>query len=513
MNKNLLPHPRASRLACLFTLAFSLLAHGYRYLSMSFSGDAMLLSQAGEEAYQISLGRFLQPVYWQIRGTITAPLTIGLFAAAFLMVSACLIADLLAIRRPAHIALLCGILAASETMYISNATYLPWTDVYMLAMALCVLGVYAFFRLRFGFLLCPVFFCLSLGLYQSYLPVASTLIILVLFARTLRGESPARLFRTGVTACVSLLLGLLLYALVLNVLLRLFGITASQDYNGVGRVGLPPLHEIPKLLLDTCTAPIRFLFIPSDTPVMTWHIPLTPKWLNLAILAVSALLLAQRMRRLPLRSVLLALFLMAMLAPSMNFIQFISRGIASGLTIYAYVFFYLIPLALMALPEGGDAPRFPRLRILPRCAAGLLCLLILMNIMHGSQAYVKRDLEWHATTSAMTRVLSRAEKAEGYVPGETPVVLMGMLPSSPVSMEKPGFESLARVQGMRYTYAASYETSTYWYLQMAIGQPVHLVSHEERAALSAGAEAQSLSLFPDPGCCRMIDGRLYIRFN
>ena len=69
------------RLTFLFTAVFSLLAHGYRYLSPSFSGDSMLLSQVGEEAYQTSLGRFMQPVYWQIRGYITAPLTIKIVEA------------------------------------------------------------------------------------------------------------------------------------------------------------------------------------------------------------------------------------------------------------------------------------------------------------------------------------------------------------------------------------------------------------------------------------------------
>ena len=65
------------RCVLLFTATFSLLAHGYRFLSLSFSGDAMLLSQVSEEAYQISLGRFLQPVYWQIRGYITARCSSG----------------------------------------------------------------------------------------------------------------------------------------------------------------------------------------------------------------------------------------------------------------------------------------------------------------------------------------------------------------------------------------------------------------------------------------------------
>lgn len=70
---------------------------------------------------------------------------------------------------------------------------------------------------------------------------------------------------------------------------------------------------------------------------------------------------------------------------------------------------------------------------------------------------MKRDLELSSTLSAFTRILDQAEQTTGYVPGETPVVVVGMLPSSSVSMERPGFESLADHQGVRYTYAAAYE--------------------------------------------------------
>ena len=126
---------------------------------------------------------------------------------------------------------------------------------------------------------------------------------------------------------------------------------------------------------------------------------------------------------------------------------------------------------------------------------------------------LKRDAEFSATTAAMSRLLNQAERTEGYVPGETPVVLIGMLPSSAIAVERPGFEDLAQAQGMRYTYGASYETGNYWYLEMALGEPINLVSHEERVRLSAHPDAESMPAFPSSGCCRMIDGYLYIRIN
>ena len=499
---------------CLFTVLFSALAHGYRYLSMSFSGDAMLLSQVGEEAYQTSLGRFMQPVYWQIRGYITAPLLIGLFATAFLCTSALLAVRMLRIEKPLHIALVCGILTANETLAVSNATYLPWTDVYMLALLLCFAGVYVFMNCRFGLWLSSIFYCLSLGLYQSYLPAASTMLILLFLLETLEGKRTADIWRRGLLSCASLVMGLLLYALTLNAILALTGGQASQDYNGVGRVGLVPLSEMLPLLRNTFLDPLRLLFGLSDTPVMTWHITTVPALLNIAIFFLTAFLIVKRLKGLPSTSLMLVAFLLLMLPLSINFIQFISKGISSGLTIYAYNLVYLLPVVLLS---HGGASASPIGAHLCRAAQLGVCMLLFvflsLNIRTSNTMALKRDLEFSATTSAMSRLLDQAEQTDGYIPGETPVVLVGMLPSSRIAMERSGFEEIARAQGMRYTYGASYETANYWYLQMALGEPINLVSHEERVRLTQHPDIAMLSAFPSDGCCAMIDGHLYIRIN
>jgi len=499
----------------LYTAVFSLLAHGYRYLSLGFSGDSMLLAQVGEEAYQASLGRFLQPVYWQIRGYITAPLTIGLFATAFLAASALLIVHLMQIEKPLHIALVCGVLTANETMALSNATYLPWTDVYALALLLSLLGVYVFFEYRRGWLLAPVFYCLSLGLYQSYLPTASTMIILILLLHLLDGARVSDVWKQGVASIAILVAGLLLYAAMLKLILALTGGSASGDYNGVGRLSLLSLEAVPWLLRETYLTPIRLLLSLSDVPVMTWHITTVPALLNIVLFSLTALLLLMHARALRPAGLMTLAFLIGMLPLAMNFIQFISHGIASGLTIYSYNLLYLLPVMLLTrAPRAGISSLLrPVARAAGFCAAACLTLFLALNIRTANEAALKRDLEFSATTAAMSRLLDRAERTEGYVPGETPVVLLGMLPSSTISMERPGFETLAKAQGMRYTYGAAYETANYWYLKMALGEPVNLVSHEERIRLSAEPLAQSLPAFPKEGCCAMIDGRLYIRIH
>ena len=280
----------------------------------------------------------------------------------------------------------------------------------------------------------------------------------------------------GLQACASLVAGLLLYALFLSIALKITGGHASQEYNGVRNISHFALDKIPVLLLDTFKPPLEHLFSPSGAKVMPWHINRTPAVLNLALLVLSFVMLSGHIQKLPLSSVWMVLFLVLMLPFSMNFIQFVAQGTVSGLTIYAYSFFYLAALFLSFKVSSSFSHSAGQLSAL------LLSLLIGLNIIHANQLYIKRDLELSSTLSVMTRILNRAEETEGYIPGETPVVPFGLLSS--LVMERPGFEAAASQQGMNTTYAAAHEYSLYWYLQRMLGENMVVPTPEETRSLN-----------------------------
>ena len=114
--------PRVRRCA-FWTVVFSFLAYGYRFFSTGFGGDAALVSLSGQAAYQASLGRFLQPVYWLIRGSLVVPSVVGLFTTVFLFLTCWLIANLFGLNQTRDIALLSGLLVTHETLVVSGATY------------------------------------------------------------------------------------------------------------------------------------------------------------------------------------------------------------------------------------------------------------------------------------------------------------------------------------------------------------------------------------------------------
>lgn len=491
------------RFAAACTVALTLLAHAYRFLNAGFGLDAMLIAEQVDIETQISLGRFMQPLYWLMRGYITAPPVVALFATAFLAGAVLIVLALTGIRSRLGIALTCGVLAVNETLCVSYASYLPWVDVYMLSLLLCVAAVFVQTRFRRGFLLSPLLYCMALGLYQSYLQAAATLVMLMLLARALDGERPGALLVEGLGHAGAMLAGLLLYALVYRLAIALYGTSVSTEYNTVAEVGHYTLSAIPDLLKKTCWEPIRYFFAPQDATFL-------PPAVNvlLAVLALGALIgLAHK---LPLASKGLIVLILAMLPFGMNFVTFISKGIVHMLMNYAYFFFYV--LCILLAERAGETIAI-RPAVLRAATPMLLAGVMGVSILTAQTLYMKRDLELQSTLSVMTRVLNLLEREEGYEPGETPVVLLNYLTASKVAMIRPGFEDISEFQGMRSTYADAYDRSHAWYLQTLLGYRVNLIRWEVCMDYTKDPITQDIPAFPDPDCVQMIDGIAFVRLK
>ncbi len=492
-------------LLALSVFSFTVMAYGYRYLSTAFCGDAALISQQGEELYQVSLGRFLQPVYWQIRGHIIAPFLVGLFSTAFNVLSCWLISRILQIRRTISLILLGGLVSVNEVFTVSNITYLPWTDVYSLSLLLMCAGVYCFFRFRFGFLASTVLFTAGLALYQSYLSAASTLFILAFLVRLLSGTKPREIWMQGLLAVGVLAASLFLYKFALAAVLDLMHIEASWEYNGVARVNDLTPEKFLSLLPSAYTMPLLFHFSPGGRQVIYSHYALIPRPVNWLLLILCAFLLLRRLRGMKPGGILTAGFLILVLPFSMNFIMIIASGTVNGLMIYAYFLPYLFPLMLW------DHDETPRLLTLSAVSLPVLCLVLLINIWCANTLTLKRDLEFQSTLSIMSRVLERAEDLEGYVPGETPVLIDGILNATRMTMERKGYETIRQMQGAWYTVSAAYESAMNWYLMHILGERMNLVPYRQRQKVLDTLDVSALEAYPSEKCVRIIDGYLVLK--
>lgn len=184
----------------------------------------------------------------------------GVLFLVLLSLTAELLVTVLSIQRTSHAALV-GMLftvfptAASILIHRFTAVY------YGISILLAVLAVWVLPRRRAGFLFSSVCISLSMGIYQAYVPITISLFVLQLLRKTLEGEEkPSAIVKQGLRACVALLLGVGLYALILKLALHFTG-RELLDYQGIDQMGRLSLQEIPGLVKDAvylvCMLPVK----------------------------------------------------------------------------------------------------------------------------------------------------------------------------------------------------------------------------------------------------------------
>lgn len=158
------------RSIALYTLFFMVAIHGYRYVSLGFSHDSLAFMSGTDATWKISLGRFMQPVYWKLRGRVAAPYIVGMMCWVWMFLSACVVDRLLNLRTNAARFLTVGVMCGSLALISANGTYIHESDMFMLALFLNTMAAWICVNARRRYMVCAaVLLAVSAGLYQAYL--------------------------------------------------------------------------------------------------------------------------------------------------------------------------------------------------------------------------------------------------------------------------------------------------------------------------------------------------------
>lgn len=498
-----------TRCAVQFTVLFSLLAHVYRWTMAGFSHDALFIYQ-NDSTWQIALGRFLIRGYLLVRGKMTPPIIIAAFAVAFLSLSIVFIIRILDIRSKVGIIALCGVMATHASLADSYVFYLPWVDVYMLSLLLSVLAVYTFIQFPRRWILSSVLVALSMGLYPTYVQSAVVLCLLWLIKTCVRKEETPFIFKKACLAIAFLMLGGILYYALWRLSLHVFNIQQALVYNSVSEIrhlfNQTPL-QIMHLIHDAYMVVIREIFLP-----FTFHSPLVGCCDTVLCLlaAVSFFRLTEDWKK------RLGVFVLILLVPfGSSFVYVLSNGYFSITMRYSIVLYQALVIMMLDLWIFDELlPIQPKLGKAFRIVVPLLYFLIVLNnSIYSNQVYLKASLEEQATLSVMTRLLTRMEETEGYIPGETVVVLEGDVNNSRISQIRPGYPTENITYAMTSSFAPQYHGAYRNYFRNVLGYPIQLGSLQLTDLYKTDPRVISMAAFPDADCCKMIDGMLIVKLS
>lgn len=428
----------------LCTALFYFAVHGYRFLNNLHTSDCLVVVFQDDIYWQRSLGRFLQPLWLVLRGTICAPWLIGCISCVLFGTAFCFLFDILQIRNKLGMACSIGLLLCNSTLISAISSFLPWVDIYAAAFLLAVLGVWFFLQDDWkGYLLGILALVCCMGFYQAYLDTALALFVMVGIRWLWSGENLKKVWiRTGKILAGVGVSGVLYFA-AYKMVCRIHHVEEANSYNSLSGVGDFAGSSFGNLIAGTYGKFFGFLLHPGKF-ASTWLMGISISGLWEKVLAASAviclcavifgvILINYRKKASPAAWVLqfAALFLFPFAA---NFVYFLSKGMEHELMIHS--FFLLWVFLLEILQEEAEGRRQTERIMLPGKMAAAVCTVLLgillwNNIVYGNQMYFKIDMEDRAALSLATRLLQDIEDVEGYEPGVTPVLLAGSPEQSP----------------------------------------------------------------------------------
>jgi len=488
--------------ACASVFILGLIAHAYGFLNLTISHDSLYEFYLSESdiLHKIGLGRFMGPIYQFIfHGRISLPWLNGLLALFWLSVSVWMTAYMFSITDKLRIALIAGIFSINITVTALTATYIHDLDADMFAIMLAVGMVFLWHQEEKTVWFGVPLLVLVLGLYQSMISVAISLIMISSILALLQGKKAADVIRKGLQAVCIIFIAGIVYMLAVKLSCHFAKIDLSSEYNGLTNIynrSWELKHHI-KLLWWTYSYWSKIFLCSSRSvyEMFLLHIPLV-------ISAIAAIIYAMRIKSLLVSNKILVLAIGTLLPLGMNFSLLLSNGMGHHLMLYAAWLMYL----LIILMTDWFASTSVTSKIFPQtCRVITVVFLVLIFVTHvqtANCAYVKRDLERQATLAFMAAVNRDMNKQQGYVAGKTEIVFIGDVPT----VFPEAFDNIRHITGMEAGSPITYTHEAYF--KYILQTPLRLSKNKVPEKFT-----NLMKAYPKNGCMQWYGNILVIKLS
>ena len=486
---------------------FGLLAHMFAYTTQLFNHDDVW--ELFSKGTSISSGRwgllFVQAVF----PNFSMPWIYGIITIVLFAVSICMIVRILSIRNRLSQVLISGCVIVFPGLTVTTSFFFTLSS-YALAFFFAVLSVWLLITtkrkrylsfLSFLFALgCMVF---SLSIFQGYLSVTTSLLVLFLIRRLLDEKDPMPVVRQGFYFLGFLILSLLIYYGFTLGLNRLLGI----EFNDYAKERITfQISDLPSDILQAYQCFVSYFtnnyhgIIPGGMSRIMHCLCLTA-----ALILLLIWFAVQKKGQLP-RLLLLA-GLVGILPLAINcmclFVDFRSAGalISFGFTAVYLLAAMMADVCLTWIPTGKLAKIAHQLAL--HAGTVSMALIIVVNIYLANEYYLNLYLRYENTYSFYTALAADIQMTPGF-DENTQIAVIGTY-TSPEFYSN--FDKINQLRGSTNLSPALYSKSRF--LEYLIGYPVSFVSGQEAQEIRNSDEFARMPVYPYYGSMKMI-GDVYV---
>ncbi len=497
--------------AMLGAVFFCIAAHGFAYFGFAPLHDAVNYIDYHSGNWEISLGRYLEPLYGKIRGTYTMPWLCGMLTMLYTGIAAFFASDLLEIRNRALVMMLSGFLTVNATMIDTTLEYASFGDMFALSLMLACAGTYMVIRVPglTGAVLGMALFLCSLGLYQSYIFIA---LMLMLHHALGQAMKERRLLKTGLPVWLRMAAvmaaTLAAYIVLYKGAMRLYGIkSVPGSYNSPAALASMSVAEMMEYVKAAYGNFAEYFFGMGRPERSAFQA------LSIAMAAAAGVMMIVHIvrKRLPVLNVVFAALVMALFPLMAQAASILTRSMEIYfLAAPGMMLFFPFLLNLIVSPVLGGDRLYAGSKAV-RWAVCVLCgALLFVGIRMSNGLYTYQRVQYDKTHSYVTRLMERIDTSEGYVPGKTQVAFVGLLSSGLVNLDAPeGAEWMSGLNRSGVTYMMIFES----YFRM-LGEEIDVITdYTGLPDYAQMDEVRAMPAYPQEGCTKMIDGKLIVKLS
>lgn len=488
----------------LSAIAVGLLAHLYKITGWIPNWDSLVFRYDAQN--MIGLGRWFLPVACAFSSFYDLPFLNGLIAILFHGLGAVCICRILNVQKKVTAFLIGGVIAAFPTV-TSMMMYNYVADGYAIGFFLAALAALWLTREKPRYLLAAVTIALSVGIYQAYITVTVTLVLLKLIDDTVHhGATFAPTVKRALGILLAGVAGMVLYSVVLKILLSISS-AELLDYQGINATA-----SLAGLDLRASLYVVKETFIGCFFDLSTGvnvYVALNALIFLLTLAYYIKCIVKNRLYKQPL-TLALILLMTGMLFLGAGALAFINAAVDyHNLMRMGYVTFYL--LFLILYERGSEAKET---HAAAKCWAvlGIAVVLICNQVVIANVSYHKAQMAYEKSYGMLIRIADRIEQTPDADTCQR-ILVLGALEDS----ENYSVNLTPHITGITdgYILRADDETVRQSVLCSALndycGKQYTFVSGEEKQTIVQSDAVQQMGVWPAADSVAVIDHTLVIK--
>lgn len=493
----------------LMTLISGLITHFYLYANNVLAPDAVATGNykiAGN--WEFSLGRWGIVFFDKLRGGMVNEFIIVLISLTFLGLAAAIICKIFKVEKRIT-KLLIALLLAVAPQFSETFCFIYCADSYCFAMLSAVTAVY-FIKTQMpkniNYFLGIICIVISLSLYQAYVAITVSLLIIYSIIELLRKNEWKSILSKLFIEMTIVLIGMAVYLGVTKIILKIMGLTFAS-YKGASSMGIRNIIVNLKITLkSTYTSLFDYLFKEGILYNKYWKREI----LNTIILLIILLLISFNIKRNRIyknwQNLLLILLLLILMPIGINIINIIMPDTKINIVTGPAL---IIPYIFVMLLLDKEPVKNICKQIFTLISTGIIFILLWTFICSDNATYFAREEVYRNYFSTMSNIYARIQQIDGYNRN------MSIMFSDNVRFTSK-FASIANG-----TISNDYETwdniDGIWmnqqFFSTYLGENIKMCTKDEYYEIIQTKEFKNMNQYPDDGCIKIINDIIVVKIS